>query len=338
MAIKINADTTNGLVITPDTSGEIEFQQNGTKMIKFGPDGLELPQWTTAGRPSTPTAGIMGYNTTTGQTEYYDSTSSSWFTFSNNPSHWNIEYLVVGGGGGGGGDHGGGGGGGRVLFGTTFGGTGALFTATIGAGGTAGGPRNGVYAGKGGTTTLISPNVNISCEGGGGGGQFNNIPGYAGASGGGGASFGSGAGGGSATTRTVTGYNGSGGNNSGAGGGGGFSSDGEQSEGGYGFTSNITGTSLGYGGGGGGADRADGIGRDGGGNGNQAGNTAGRANSGGGGGGNTSVQTGNIGGSGVVILKLLTQHYTGTVTGSPSVTTHGPYTVIQFNSSGSYKA
>ncbi len=48
MAIKINADTTNGLVITPDTSGEIEFQQNGTKMIKFGADGLELPTWTTA--------------------------------------------------------------------------------------------------------------------------------------------------------------------------------------------------------------------------------------------------------------------------------------------------
>ena len=34
MAVTINADTTNGLVITSDTSGEIEWQSNGTQILK----------------------------------------------------------------------------------------------------------------------------------------------------------------------------------------------------------------------------------------------------------------------------------------------------------------
>lgn len=186
---------------------------------------LTLTSWTTATRPSSPTNGQMGFNTTTNTPEWYNASLGQWVTFSTNPSSWDVEYLVVGGGGGGGGDHGGGGGGGRVAFGTTSAGTGVVFTATVGAGGTAGGPRNGVYAGNGGTSTLVSPNISISCAGGGGGGQFDNRPGSTGASGGGGASFGSGGAGGAATTRTVTGYNGAAGNNSGAGGGGGFTSD-----------------------------------------------------------------------------------------------------------------
>ena len=41
MAVTINADTTNGLVLTPDTSGEISFQSNGTTVA-----GMNSTGWT----------------------------------------------------------------------------------------------------------------------------------------------------------------------------------------------------------------------------------------------------------------------------------------------------
>jgi hypothetical protein len=40
----------------------------------------------------------------------------------------------------------------------------------------------------------------------------------------------------------------------------------------------------------------------------------------------------------VGILRLLTSLYTGTVTGSPTVTTDGSYTVISYTSTGTYTA
>jgi hypothetical protein len=40
----------------------------------------------------------------------------------------------------------------------------------------------------------------------------------------------------------------------------------------------------------------------------------------------------------VVILRLSTAQYSGTTTGSPTVTTSGDDTIIVFNSSGSYTA
>jgi hypothetical protein len=45
-----------------------------------------------------------------------------------------------------------------------------------------------------------------------------------------------------------------------------------------------------------------------------------------------------LGGSGVVILSVPTFFYTGTVTGSPAVTTSGANTIIKFTSSGTYTA
>jgi hypothetical protein len=62
----------------------------------------------------------------------------------------------------------------------------------------------------------------------------------------------------------------------------------------------------------------------------------GTANTGGGAGGANGG--GKSGGSGVVILKTLTSIYTGTTTGSPTVTTSGDYKIIKFTGSGSYTA
>ena len=67
--------------------------------------------------------------------------------------------------------------------------------------------------------------------------------------------------------------------------------------------------------------------------------TNGSANTGGGGGGKeVGSGTGGAGGKGVVILRMLTANYSGTTTGSPTVTTDGSYKVLQFNGSGSYTA
>jgi hypothetical protein len=44
------------------------------------------------------------------------------------------------------------------------------------------------------------------------------------------------------------------------------------------------------------------------------------------------------GGSGVVILSIPTARYTGTTTGSPTVTTNGSNTILTFNASGTYTA
>jgi hypothetical protein len=67
--------------------------------------------------------------------------------------------------------------------------------------------------------------------------------------------------------------------------------------------------------------------------------TNGTANTGGGGGGasNRNVDfPGGAGGSGVVILRVPTANYSGTTTGSPTVTTDGSDKVLVFNGDGSY--
>ena len=64
-----------------------------------------------------------------------------------------------------------------------------------------------------------------------------------------------------------------------------------------------------------------------------AGGNTGHVSHGGGGGGAT---TPGSGGSGVVILRLLTSDYSGTVSGSPAVTTDGSYTILTYTSSDTY--
>ena len=69
---------------------------------------------------------------------------------------------------------------------------------------------------------------------------------------------------------------------------------------------------------------------------------AGGVNTGSGGGGGgyggypPSGGTGGNGGSGVVILRIPKEEYTGTVSGSPTVTAVGSYNVLTFTGSGSY--
>ena len=107
----------------------------------------------------------------------------------------------------------------------------------------------------------------------------------------------------------------------------------------------ITGSTVGRGGGGGGGNYGSSAGgaSDGGGNGGTTGaGSAGTANTGGGGGANRANTgggaTGQIGGTGVVILRVLTSVYTGTTSGSPTVTTDGDSKVLVFTGTGSYTA
>ena len=67
--------------------------------------------------------------------------------------------------------------------------------------------------------------------------------------------------------------------------------------------------------------------------------TAGTNNTGGGGGSpGENLSTGTNGGSGVVILRMPTANYSGTTTGSPTVSTDGTDTILTFTGSGSYTA
>jgi hypothetical protein len=50
------------------------------------------------------------------------------------------------------------------------------------------------------------------------------------------------------------------------------------------------------------------------------------------------VGNSGAGGKGVVILSMPTTNYSSTTTGSPTVTTSGSNTILQFNGSGSYTA
>lgn len=256
---------------------------------------------------------------------------------------YSSSYVVVGSGGGG---SRGGGGAGGYKSGTLTLTQGVTYSVTVAAGGATNG--NSADASSGGNSVFAS----VTSNGGGGGGLGNGV---AGASGGGGG----------ANTFTTIGGNGTagqgnnGGGNGGlvwpansnapAGGGGGAGAAGNNAPnnnnggaGGDGIQSSITGVATYYAGGGGGACYFGGTGGAGGQGGGGAGGTnaisgvAGTANRGGGGGGsNLNPQAG---GSGVVIVSVPTASYSGTTTGSPTVTTSGSNTIMQFNASGSYTA
>jgi hypothetical protein len=262
------------------------------------------------------------------------------------PNSYSASYLVVAGGGGGAATGGGGGGAGGLLSSTSTLNVGTSYTVTVGAGG-AGGPStysdgvagsNSVFGsiataiggGKGGT---IGTAGGAGGSGGGGGKDSGQSSGAAGTSGQGNA--------GGFTTGTSS-WGGSGGGGAGAVGGNGGASE-AVGNGGNGTASSITGSSVTYAGGGAGGTNgsATGTGGTGGGGGSQGGavGTAGTTNLGGGGGGGAYLTyAGGAGGSGVVILSVPTAKYSGTTTGSPTITTSGSNTIIKFTSSGSYTA
>ena len=271
------------------------------------------------------------------------------------------DFLVIAGGGGGGSDGatggkfgggGGGAGGYRTSTGTSGGGgssesslalvEGIVYTITVGAGGS-----GGIYSGSTNTQGIAGSNSSISgtnittitsLGGGGGSGSF-----QAGSSGG--------SGGGGAESPFTTGLSGtanqgfSGGNSTGNdlnGGGGGSGSVGRDGNGspakagGDGLASTITGSSVTRAGGGGGASAGAG-GSGGGGTGTGgSGNATVNTGSGGGASQNNYVSGAGSGAKGVVILRMPTAKYTGTTTGSPTVSTSGANTILVFNDSGSY--
>jgi hypothetical protein len=49
------------------------------------------------------------------------------------------------------------------------------------------------------------------------------------------------------------------------------------------------------------------------------------------------MSTVGSGGSGVVAIKVATADYSGITTGTPTITTDGSDTIMQFNGIGSYK-
>jgi len=270
----------------------------------------------------------------------------------------------------------GGGGGGAGGYRTNYGGTklsftaGQVYTVTVGDGGPQIAFDTDTSATHDGDDSVLSGSgiTTITSTGGGAGGHGGNssgLPGRPGGSGGGGGA-GEGDAGGSGNTPSTTplqGRDGGQGHGSGSpytgGGGGGHSVAGHHGQsqhglGGNGTANSITGASVTYAGGGGGGTWSDSSlggaaagGSGGGGAGQDKDGTAsvaGTANlgAGGGGGGATAPAgapgTGAAGDKGVIILRLLTSVYTGTTSGSPTVTTDGSHKVLKFTSTGSYTA
>jgi len=279
------------------------------------------------------------------------------------PQTYTGHFVVVAGGGGGGHNRGGGGGAGgyRSSYNSESSGGGGsaesalafsegiVYTITVGDGG-AGSSSGSATGVNGGDSTISGSNItDVTSTGGGGGGSSSSVNGATGGSGGGGCGNPVTNGASGTANQGFAGANGSGAPPNHAGGGGGAGEAGNTdgtSFGGDGVASTITGSSVTRGGGGGGnfefgspPNGGAGGGGFGGGEGFNA--TAGTANTGGGGGGGSGgggapSNSGFAAGSGVVILRVPTTSYSGTTTGSPTVTTDGSDKVMVFNGDGSY--
>ena len=275
---------------------------------------------------------------------------------------YDAEYLLVGGGGGGGCDSndvpnnnssGGGGGAGGFRTGTANLLAGIQYTITVGSGGSGGGAN--LTAPSGTASSLVGGTLTISAAGGGGGGGEGKNGASGGSGGGGGygndAPNGIGGAGNTPSVSPVQGFAGQNGNAGAnyAGGGGGAGEAGGtdgNGHGGDGVASSITGSSTTYAGGGAAGQQSgqpsNVAGTGGGGTGDIGSGGDGTDGLGGGGGGSGNTppigKTGGAGGDGVAILRILTTDYSGTTTGSPTVTTDGSYTVVKYTSTGTYTA
>ena len=263
-----------------------------------------------------------------------------------------ISFLCIAGGGSGGSEsNSGGGGAGGYRTSTQTVGSGVEITITVGDGGAA---SSGTTYGNVGVASSFSGSglTTISSAGGGRGGTNSDNAGDGGSGGGGGPTRSGGAS--APVTAPVQGYAGGTGSGSaaayGGGGGGGASEVGENGsgskggDGGDGIASSISGSSITRGGGGGGGTNTTigSGGSGGGGDGGPAGGgngTAGTINKGGGGGACESGDSSGAGGKGVVILSMPDSEYSGSTTGSPTVTTDAGgtgNTTLIFTGSGTY--
>lgn len=276
---------------------------------------------------------------------------------------YDIEYLCIGGGGGGGSssndgntNNSSGGGGGAGGFRTATGLTltsDSLYTIVVGDGGAGGGINETAPSGT--ASSITGQGVTLSAAGGGGGGGEGKNGADGGSGGGGG--YGNDAPNGAAGSGNVPsvspsqgfpGQAGNAGSNYAGGGGGAGETGGTDANGfgGDGVSSSITGSAANYAGGGaagvqaGSPAQSGGVG--GGGDGSAGAGSAGTANTGGGGSGSGNNQPyhkqGGQGGSGVVILRIPASNYSGTTTGSPTVTDDSSFKVVKFTSSGTYTA
>jgi hypothetical protein len=295
----------------------------------------------------------------------YIDTTQGWLAYSGinegtdalTPISYSVDFLVIAGGGGtnsnaGNQSAGGGGGAGGYRTSTQTVLQGTVITVTVGDGGSAGASPNNNLGSQGSSSSISGSGLTtITSAGGGRGGGHNDVTFVAGGSGGsgGGGNYPSLSGGSGNTPSTSPSQGNNGGNgtnSSGGAGGGGAGAVGSNnagsasgSNGGNGTASSITGSSVTRAGGGGGGAYNATAGTGGTGGGGTAAN--GDANTGGGGGGRNvpvSQTSGTAGGKGVVILSLPTASYSSTTTGSPTVTTSGSNTILQFNGSGSYTA
>jgi hypothetical protein len=265
------------------------------------------------------------------------------------PPPYSIDFLVIAGGGSGASySNGGGGGAGGYRTSTQSISTGTVITVTVGDGGAL---VSGTDGNNGSNSSISGSGLTTITSTGGGGGTGTGVTGKSGGSGGGGGNAdGAGGSGNTPSTSPSQGNNGGTGvgNNSpafGAGGGGGAGAVGGDGggascgNGGNGTASSITGSSITRaGGGGGGGDVNLGTGGTGGGGNASASGVggAGTANTGSGGGAAELGVNSGAGGKGVVILSVPTANYSSTTTGSPTVTTSGSNTILQFNGSGTY--
>jgi hypothetical protein len=292
-------------------------------------------------------------------------------TQSLDPTPYSVDFLVIAGGGSGAANRGGGGGAGgyrnSYLTETSGGGgsseavlsftAGVVYTVTVGAGGATN--TSATTSVKGSDSSISGTGITTITSLGGGGGIGSSaggslVPLADGGSGGGGSAGSNSPNNAGGFGTANQGFNGGTADlnipNYPAGGGGGAGAVGVNGSGGTtggnggaGLSSSITGSSVTRAGGGGGGVYQSGTAGTGGSGGGGAGNTnsnpgtAGTVNTGsGGGGGGQQPPSGNgaAGGSGVVILRMPTANYSGTTTGSPTVTTDGSDKVIVFNSSG----
>ena len=220
---------------------------------------------------------------------------------------------------------------------------GIVLTATVGAGGAGIVSDDNRDGNVGGDSSLVGTGVSVTSAGGGFGGAYTTNGGAGGSGGGGGSGTGSYPGGAGTSDQGYAGgvgYSNTGGAGGGAAAVGANGDDGNNGgTGGAGLNNTITGSSVGRGGGGGGGGNVASTASHGGGAGGSVSvaGVAGTPNTGGGGGGGGEDNyNSGAGGSGVVILRMLTLRYTGTVTGSPTVTTTGLYTIVTFTGTGSY--